>query len=295
MMKSAATCLVLATLAGGAFATPRVTKYVVSEYAGSGTVRVGEVTRAADGTVTVKSLPAPSLDAVTNKFVADWNAYKQPASVTLTDHIASDTGMHPAVEPHTFTFTAKDKLYKAAVIREFLAKKGYDRARSLGMITIQFVEFDSSAEWPHGAHDRASTRSNFRKGETIDYHGGVKTFWIGKQQRPYRVPDPGRKSASDPTIAVANGYHDGAMEIARMSLYEDGRIEVVPIYAKDRFETQFAKLAAEDTQVRTYVKGEWKTFTVAKDSPFLLEAQLLEKEHYQPYEISPAIDPAKLK
>lgn len=295
MMKSLATAsLVLATVSG-ALATPKPApaKFVVSEIVKGGAVRVGEIMRAADGTVKAIAIPAPSLDAITKKFVADWNAYKQPTSVTLTEHIDSDTGMNPAIEPHTFTFTAKDKLYKAAVIRDFLAKQGY--VASLGMITIKFVEFDSSAEYPPNAHDRASTRSNFRKGETIDWNGGEHTFYIGKPQRPYRSPDPGRKSASDPTMAVANGYHDGTLEIARMRLFEDGRIEVVPVFAKDRFERQFGRFTAEDTKVRTYVKGEWKEWVVAKDSPFSLEAQLLEREHYQPYQITPTIDPAKLR
>jgi hypothetical protein len=295
MTKSLATaCLVLATVSG-AFATPKPspTKFVVSEVLGNRTVKVGEIVRSPDGTVTATAVPAPALDEVTKKFVADWNAYKQPASVTITEHIAEHTGMHPATKPHTFTFTAKDKLYKAAVIREFLAKKGY--VAKLGMITIKFVEFDSSAEYPPNAHDRASTRSNFRKGETIDWNGGEKTFWIGKQQRPYRRPDAGRKSASDPTMAVANGYHDGALEVARMRLSEDGRIEIVPVFAKDRFESQFGKFTAEDTTVRAYVNGEWKDWVVAKDSPHRLEAQLLEREHHQAYEISPVIDPAKLR
>jgi hypothetical protein len=294
MMKLVSTCLVLATVSG-AFATPKSapTRFVVNEVLGNGTVRVGEILRAPDGTVTTTVVPAPALDAITKKFVADWNAYKQPDSVTVTVHIEEHTGMHPAIKPHTFTFTAKDKLYKAAVIREFLAKHGY--VAKLGMITIKFVEFDSSAEFPPNAHDRASKRSNFRKGETLDYNGGEKTFWIGKQQRPYRQPIAGRKSASDPAIAVANGYHDGALEVARMRLFEDGRIEVVPVFAKDRFQRQFGTFAAEDTTVRAYVNGEWKDWVVAKDSPHRLEAQLLEREHYQAYEISPALDPAKLR
>jgi hypothetical protein len=296
MMKlTTSTCLVLATLVSGADATPKpaAAKFVVNEWYGKTAVRVGEVVRAADGTVTLTAVPAPTLDAITKQFVADWNAHKQPASVTITDHIASDTGMNPAVEPHTFTFTAKDKLYKAAVIRDFLAKRGY--VAKLGMTTLRFVEFDSSAEWPPTAHDRASTRSNFRKGETIDFNGGEKTFWIGKQQHAYRSPGPGRKSASDPKTIVANGYHDGALEVARMRLFEDGRIEIVPVFAKDRFETQFGRFTAEDTKVRVYVNGDWNDFTVAKDSPKLLEAQLLEREHYQPYQIVPTIDPAKLR
>jgi hypothetical protein len=96
-------------------------------------------------------------------------------------------------------------------------------------------------------------------------------------------------------MTVANGYHDGTLEVARVRLFEDGRIEIVPVFAKDRFETQFGKLAAEDTTVRTYVKGEWKDWTVPKSSPHVLEAQLLERDHHQAYEITPAIDPAKLK
>jgi hypothetical protein len=143
MMKSAVTCLVLTTFA---FAAPKPgpTKFVVNEVLGNRIVPVGEITRVPDGTVTATAVPAPALDAVTKKFVVDWAAYKQPTSVTLTDHIAEHTGMQPAYKPHTFTFTAKDKLFKAAVIREFLAKKGY--VAKLGMITIKFVEFDSSAE-----------------------------------------------------------------------------------------------------------------------------------------------------
>src|SRR5688500_9943021 len=109
MMKLVSTCLVLATLASGAFATPKPApaKFVVSEVLGNRTVRVGEIVRAADGSVTATALPAPALDAITKQFVADWNAYKQPASVTITEHIAEHTGMHPAIKAHTFTFTAK--------------------------------------------------------------------------------------------------------------------------------------------------------------------------------------------
>lgn len=293
-MKSVAACLVLATLASGAFATPKTApaKYVVHERTAKGLVPVGEIARGAGGAITVTPLAAPALDAMTTKLVAEWSAYEQPASVKVTQHIAAHTGMQPQYVPHTFTFTDKDKLYKAAVIREFLEKRGY--VATLGMEVIKFVEFDSSAEYPPMAHDRASTRSNFRKGTDPQFHGGRHSFYIGKEIRPKRSPGAGRISASDKAFALAVGYDDGTLELARMDWFEDGKIVVTPVFAKDRLERAFPA-TLDDVTVRTIVKEAWMERVVPKDSPRALEAAIVTQlEYMKAYEIKPVIDPATL-
>ena len=110
-------------------------------------VSVGELTRA-NGKVTARGLPAPAIDRLADDFIAAWKAYKYPPSVAVSESIASDTGMMPAYTNYTFTFTPKDRLYMPAVLREFVAKSGYE---ALGMTSVHFIDRDMTAEFPPNA------------------------------------------------------------------------------------------------------------------------------------------------
>lgn len=259
-------------------------------------VTVAEITRT-NGVVSTKTFPVPAIDDLGTKFVKEWTAYKHPAAVTITEHHPEHTGMHPQYKAHSFTFTPKDALYKAAVVREFLTKRGY---ADLGLsLVTKFVEYDRSAEYPPNAHDRASTLSNFRKGTEVGYHGGVKTIWVKQKVGAYRSGGRGRLSASDNTRYLATGYNDGTVDIAIMFLYEDGRIDVKPITAAQQFASAFGTFtAAEDINVRTVGNDEYETWhdrKIPKTSRQLLEAHILTTlEYYRGYKVTPVIDPMTL-
>ena len=143
-------------------------------------VPVGEVTRVGNK-VTLRALAAPSIDQLSDRFVAAWKAYARPARVTITESIASDTGMRPAHKDYSFTFTPKDPLYMAAVIKEFVGGLKYE---ALGMTSIHFIERDMTKEYPPGANDRAAQIINIRKGTTLDTSGGFESFFIKAPVRP---------------------------------------------------------------------------------------------------------------
>jgi len=256
-----------------------------------------EITRT-NGVVSTKVLPVPQLEALSKTFMTEWNAYKQPASVKITEHHPNNTGMRPVYSPYTFTFTPKDVLFKAAVVREFLEKKGY---KALGMSTIDFVVWDASAEYPPGAHDRASTFSNFRKGTTLDYdQSGAYSLFISKPIRPVRSGSEGRKSASDPHTYLATGYDEGEFEVARMILHSDGRIDVTPVTPAEVFASNFGTFSTkEDIEIKTIGDDEYHTWakrTVPKTSTQLLEAYIIEHlEYYNDYDVTPVIDPQTVR
>lgn len=292
--------LALIAIAGTTLAAPPPpplpTTFTVKMEVGGKDVTVAEITRT-NGGVSTKTFAVPAIDDLGTKFIADWTAYKHPASVTITEHHPDHTGMHPQYRPHSFTFTPKDALYKAAVVREFLTKGGY---KDLGLsLLVKFVVYDRSAEYPPMAHDRASTLSNFRKGDKLDYNGGVYTIWVKKQVHAYRGGGRGRISASDKSRYLATGYDDGTIDIAIMFLYEDGRIEVKPITAAEQFKSGFGTFTTnEDITVRTVGNDEYETWherKIPKTSRQLLEAHILSTlEYHRGYKVTPVIDPMTL-
>ena len=122
--------LLATTLAGTALSAPssgavHATVFTVRVKTKDGPVAVGEIERGADGKVKVRGLTAPSLDKLADDFATAWKAHVHPPSVSVTENIASDTGMRPAHTDYTFTFKPGDKLYLPAVIKQFAATKGY--------------------------------------------------------------------------------------------------------------------------------------------------------------------------
>jgi hypothetical protein len=255
-------------------------------------VPVVEVVRGAGGGVTVNALAAPAVDKLADELAARWKAWKPPASITITESIASDTGMQPGYQDHAATFTAKDKLYQAAVIRNFADKYGYD---VLGMRSVHFIIYDSSAEWPPGANDRSSTRSNFRKNpDGLPYSNGFDSMYASGKVRALPAPGadgPYRASATDPQLTVDVSYDEGTLALGWWKLGEDGSIALEVEHPGDRIKQHYADFAPKDATVTVREHGEYKHLAVAKDSPWNLEAQLMWFEAVEHMDIVPAIDP----
>ena len=257
-------------------------------------VPVGEITRT-NGKITSKSIPVPQIDKLATKFIADWNAMKRPPSVTVTETIASDTGMHPSWDKHSVTFTPKDKLYLPALVREFCAKRGYE---PLGITSMTFIEFDSSAESPPGADDASSTRSNFRKGTGKELFDGIDyfSFFIKAPLRKVSMGHPDgvlRASAKDPKLGVAQDQDDGKIVIVALTIYKDGRVELVPDPADKQFERNLSGMTNEEVDVSLITDATtWKHVKIKKSSPLFLEAYLVGVlEQNQFYDVQPVIDP----
>jgi hypothetical protein len=258
-------------------------------------VPVGQIERA-NGKVTAKGFAAPALDKLSDDFVAAWKAHKWPASVEVSESISEHTGMRPEHKVHKFTFTKTDRLYAAAVIKQFIEKRNLE---ALGMSTVRFIEFDSTPEYPPGAHDRASQHINFRKGTKIDDDGGYTSFYIKQKIRTPSMGTPDyvlRPSKTEPALAVAQNFDDGTATIAIMKAFPDGHVDVEPWYAGTQFEGQFGGFGAADEYVWLIRNGTWIEFKISKKSPLLLEAQIignLEHRHY--YDVTPPVDPKIFK
>jgi hypothetical protein len=292
----------LVTLLGTSVAVASPTTYSVRLRltAADGTSRlvpIGEVSRD-HGNVTYRQVAAPAVDKLTDDLVAAWKAYKRPARVKVTENIASDTGMKPSWDDHTFEFTSRDALYPAAVVKDFIEKHGYE---GLGLSTIRFVEFDSTEESPRGADDASSRRFNFRKGTTLDTSGGgYESVFVQRRVHPESSGTPMyvlRTSASQPALAVAQNNDDGLVELGHFKLYPDGRIVLEPIYLGKEVEERFARFADQQDIEVSLIKDakDWTKRTVKRTSPWFLEAYLVDLEQREFYDISPPIDPALLK
>lgn len=260
-------------------------------------VPVGEITRTADGKVTVRGLAAPALDRLADDFAAEWKAYSLPESVTITDTIPSSTGMRPAGgnDARSMTFTPKDRLFPAAVIRQFVEKHGYN---ALGMSSVRFIEYDTSAENCHGCSDASQTNSNFRKGTELDLRSGYDAFYISAPVRSGGNGNPTgvlRVSATDPTLAVSTDWDDGTAEIAIMKVFPDGHITLEKTYAGPLFLRTFGTYIPADVDVPVIENATTYTSRpVVKSSPLALEAYLVENfEHRHHYRVTPLIDPAR--
>jgi hypothetical protein len=255
---------------------------------------VGQITRDAAGKITAKGIAVPALDKLGAKLADDWKAYKIPAEVKITESLPSNTGMQPNYQPHTVTFNTKDRLYKAAVLRNFLEARGYS---ALGMRTIQFVAYDQSAEFPPNADDRASTLSNFRKGTELQYQQGEYMFWVSAPVRKTQSPGLRRLSKADPAASLAMNYDEGLEEIAMIEMFEDGRVEIHPELAAQRFEHTFGTVDGDVEFSVVDAKGDnWRSVKIAKTSPMLLEAQILARlENNNFYDVVPAIDSGTVK
>ena len=289
------TAFALVALSTSAYAET-FTVRVKMENAKGGTelVPVGQIDRT-NGKVTAKGFAAPALDKLSDDFVAAWKAHKWPASVEISESISDHTGMRPNHRIHKYTFTKKDVLYPAAVIRQFIEKRGLE---ALGMSTVRFVEFDSTPESPAGAHDRASQHINFRKGTTMDDDGGYTSFYIKQKVRTPSMGTPDyvfRPSKTEPALAVAQNFDSGMATIAIMKAFPDGHVEVEPYYAGKQFENQF-DYGASDEHVWLIRNGTWIQFEVSKKSPLLLEAQIVGNlEHRNFYDVTPPVDPKVFK
>jgi hypothetical protein len=253
-------------------------------------VPIAEVSRTG-GKVTTKALAAPALDKLADELEQRWRAWTAPASITITETLASDTGMRPQYRPYSATFTTKDGLYQAAVIKQFADKYGYS---ILGLSGVHFITYDASAEYPPNAHDRASTHSNFRKNTgKLDYdangHNGV---YLSISVRPASSIDDKRVSTSDPTIAIGHHYDDGTVQVGWLDLQQDGTITAHKTYLGQQFVEWFGAFAPQVASVPVYDHGEYKYLEVKKDSAWNLEAQLVSSwEGRNLYDIAPAIDP----
>jgi hypothetical protein len=255
-------------------------------------VPVGEVTRGADGNVAIRGLPAPALDDVGRKLEKQWKELKRPEKISVTQTIASDTGMRPSYQPHTVTFEPKDKLFTPAVIKKFFEDHGYE-CPSLQL--VKFVIYDESSEDPPLALDRSSKRSNFRKGDGENQN--VSQFYAKLKVRPTTSPGPLRNSASDPKLFVATDYDDGLEDIALLILNEDGTVTIQQRTAAANFEGQWNPGPQEDVEVATVNDaGEWGKIVVSKSSPKAVEAYVITRlERYGHYDVTPVIDPATLR
>ena len=256
-------------------------------------VPVGEVVRKPDGAVAAQGMKAPALDRLTDKFVAEWSAFKPPAAVVITDEVYSDTGMRPTKLPISFTFTEKDALYKPAVLRHFAETHKY---KVLGLGSIKFSEHDTSPGSGRHVLDEAQQNYNFRKGTTLEYSNGQVMFFISTSVRPANNGAPMgvlRVSATDANFGVFQDHDDGTQELAYLTLQKDGRFEVTPRYAGEVFESDFGRFTPTDLGVSVITKAtDYKQLPVKRTSPHLLEAyivQTLEHQHF--YDVLPKIDP----
>jgi hypothetical protein len=253
-------------------------------------VPIAEVIRDG-GKVTTKALAAPALDKLADELEQRWHAWMPPASITMTETLASDTGMNPQYRAYSATFTSKDGLYQAAVIKQFADKYGYS---ILGLSSVHFIIYDASAEYPPNAHDRASTHSNFRKnpgGLPYDSNGHDSVF-LSISVRPAGSTDDKRVSATDATIAVGHHYDEGTVQCGWLDLAQNGSIAFHKTYLGQQFVEWSGALTPQDTDVAVYDHGTYKYLPVKKDSAWNLEAQLVSSwEGRNLYDISPAIDP----
>ncbi|MEJ7602297.1 MAG: hypothetical protein WKG01_30650 [Kofleriaceae bacterium] len=254
-------------------------------------VPIGDITRV-NGKVTARGRKAPVLDKLADDFVREWKAYKFPPSVAVTQSVSSHTGMRPTYKDYTFTFTPKDKLYLPAVIRNFVAARGYD---ALGMSTIRFVTYDSTPEDPPDADDRASHHINIRKGDQLDDSAGFVSFYISARVRPISMGKPDgvlRVSASDPTLAVSQNQDAGTLDIAYMQVSKD-RVEIKPVYSGAWFEQSWSSFGMyEETVGLIRSSKDYTTKVVPKNSPLLLEARIVGTLERGPfYDVTPVIDP----
>ena len=253
-------------------------------------VPIGDITRV-DGKVTARGRKAPVLDKLANDFVRAWKAYQHPPSVDVTESVASGTGMRPTYKAYTFTFRPGDRLYLAAVIKQFVAARGYEAP---GMRTVKFITYDSTPEYPPHADDRGSEHINIRKGDQLEDSAGYTAFHIQARVRPTSMGNPEgvlRVSASDLTLAVSQNQDAGTLAIAYMLVFPD-RVEIQPIDAGAYFEQSFSSYGKYDEDVHLRRDGEYEHVVVPKTSPLLLEARIVGSLEGQFYDVTPAIDPA---
>ncbi len=241
----------------------------------TGGLPVGEVARAADGTITTKGLTAPSIDKVADALVADWARYKVPASIEITRYLPDSSYMHNTSTKRTVTFTPSDALFKVAVLERFLAARKLD---ALGMSSIDFIIHDVEGGNAHAIEvvdDGGVSYTNFRKNTTLRYDSGHLSFFISTIVRPTAAGAPGPVSPTNSKLALAKQYDSGGVLIAWIDLAQDGSVTIHPYHTAERFETQVAStLAADSISVPVYDAGEYKYLAVAKTDKHFFEAAI---------------------
>ena len=287
--------LVAGTVLAGAPKPMPAAKYSIRvevvDKSGTTFVPIAEVSRAGDK-VTTKALAAPAIDKLADELEQRWNAFKPPASLTVTEHLASDTGMNPQYRPYSATFTTKDGLYQAAVVKTFVEKYGYVM---LGLSGVHYIIHDASAEFPPGADNRASTHSNFRKNPGgIQYDGkGHDSVFLSVRVRPSRRRAPPTSACRGPTRRSRLAIHttrarcrsDGSIS-CRMARSRSTRNVPRPAVRRlVQVPTRGHRRASDQGDESKYLKVE-------KASPWNLEAQLVNQwEARSHYDIAPVIDP----
>ncbi|CAN5224394.1 hypothetical protein BH11MYX1_BH11MYX1_06880 [soil metagenome] len=297
----ALTTLALAILALPTAAAPRPDHYAfrIKTVSRSGSIAflpVGEVTRAADGTITAKGIAAPSIDKYADDLVADWARYKVPDSIEIVRYLPNGSYMRNTTTKRTVTFTPKDKLFKAAVLDRFLAARKLD---ALGMSTIDFIIHDTEggpAQAIAAVDDGGAGYTNFRKNTAFEFDAGHLSFYIYARVRPVEAGAPGPASPTDKRLALSKGYDGGGALIAWIDLTPDGSVTIHPNHTAELFETQVkSTLASEHIGVSIYDTGAYKSVEVAKAEKRFLEAAIVSVTQSSGYNVAPEIDPAVFK
>jgi hypothetical protein len=291
--------LVLATLALAALALPAAADHysfrikTVSKSGAVAFVPVGEVTRAADGTVTAKGIAAPSIDKLADGLVADWSHYKVPDSIDIVRYLPNGSYMRNSTTKRTVTFTPKDALFKAAVLDRFLDAHKLD---ALGMSTIDFIIHDTeggAAKSIEVVDDGGAGFTNFRKNTVLELNDGHRSFFIYAPVRPIEVGAPGPVSPTDKKLAFSKRYDKGGVLIAWIDLTADGSVTIHPNHTAELFETQFkSTLAADQISVEVYDGGVFKSVAVAKPDKRFFEAAVVSVLDSDGYDVTPVLDPA---
>lgn len=253
---------------------------------------VGEVSRAADGTITTKGIVAPSIDKLADDLVAAWGRYKVPDSIDIVRYLPNGSYMRNTTTKRTVTFTPKDKLFKAAVLDRFLTAHKLD---ALGMSTIDFIIHDTEGgpeKQIVAVNDGGSSFTNFRKNTELEFDNGHSSFFIYAPVRPAEVGAPGPVSPTDKKLALSKSYDRGGVLIAWIDLTPDGSVTIHPNHTAELFESQFkSTLAAEHISVAVYDGGAYSYVEVAKAEKRFFEAAVVSVTNANGYVVTPDIDP----
>lgn len=251
---------------------------------------MGEVTRAADGTVTARGLPAPALDDVGINFARAWAAHPKAAQVEISEVMLDGTGMRPHKVPVTVTFVPGDVLYWPAMMKTFAESQGLT---SSGLSSAKFVIYDETRESPEDADDRGTKRSNFRKGTGAELfvHGDEWIYVHLPVDEP--TPDVLRRSSSRPELALPRWHMDSGHIVARVTFSRTGEPRIEPMLAGEQFTQRFARDEPSIELTLLQKDGSRLAVVVPKEDPRALEAHLVHTiEQFNCYIVTPAVDPA---
>ena len=280
--------LALAALALPAAAGPTAEHYTFRIRTSAGAVPVGEVTRAADGSITAKGVAVPSIDKVTDQLVADWAAYKMPSSIEIVRYLPNGSYMANTTTKRTVAFTPKDALFKAAVLDRFLTAHKLD---TVGMEQIEFIVHDTEGgqKGPEVVNDGGSSFTNFRKNTTLDFNNGHRAFYI---YVPIHPPVPGN-GPSDAKLALERSYDRGGIQIAWIDLAADGTVTIHAQHTAEKFEAELkSALAATSLTIGLYDNGEAKNVEIKQGDKRFFEAAIASVMNVNSYVVTPAPDPA---